>query len=309
MRALVIGGAGFIGSHLAETLIKKGFHVTVIDNLSTGRKEQVPKDATFIYHDITDPTTIDLIAEGNYDYVFHQAAQMNLRRSVERPAWDAQINIIGSLHVLEGAVKGKVKQLIFASSGGTCYGEQQHYPCDETHPLNPISPYGVAKVSVEKYLYCYAYNYGLSYVALRYANVYGPRQNPHGEAGVIAIFAQKMLQGENPVIFGDGEQTRDFVYIDDVIEANLRVINYPENVAFNIGTGIETSVNEIFRLMNAYFDNRFQPVYAPPKKGELRRSALSYQRIYKALQWKPKIALKQGIIKTLQWFEKHYATA
>lgn len=304
------GGAGFIGSHIVDALLRTGqYEVDVIDNLYSGFRKNVAPDAHFFEKDIVEPEIVDWIASRNYTYIFHQAAQMDVRKSVENPTFDAKVNILGSIHVLEGARRGGTKKVIFASSGGTCYGEQQFFPATEDHPLMPVSPYGVAKVSVEKYLHYYAHEYGLQYVSLRYANVYGPRQNPHGEAGVVAIFIKKMLQGENPIINGDGLQTRDFVYVDDVVKANLLAIEYSENEIFNIGTGIETTINEIFHHLNRLFGNRFQELHGPPKPGEQRRSVLSYEKAKKKLNWKPTISLPEGLQLTFSWFKQNYTFA
>jgi UDP-glucose 4-epimerase len=307
-RVLVTGGAGFIGSHIVDALIQTGeYEVDVVDNLYSGFRENVHPKANFFEMDIVDPEIVEWIARQKYHLIFHQAAQMDVRKSVQDPTFDAKVNIIGSIHILEGARRGGTQKIIFASSGGTCYGEQQEFPATEDHPLQPLSPYGVAKVSVEKYLYVYAHAYGLNYVSLRYANVYGPRQNPHGEAGVVAIFIKKMLQNDNPIINGDGFQTRDFIYVEDVVKANLLAIDYPENDVFNIGTGIETSVNEIFHLLNQQFGNQFEEIHGPPKPGEQRRSVLNCTKAKEKLKWTPSVRLSEGLKHTVQWFKETYA--
>ncbi len=306
-KVLVTGGAGFIGSHLVDKLIEKGYEVEVIDSLMTGFKENVNPKAKLIVMDLSEKESVNFIAEQKYDYVFHQAAQMDIRKSVEDPSFDARMNIIASIHTIEGAVRGgNCKKFIFASSGGAAYGETENIPTPEDNPLNPISPYGVAKVSVEKYLFSYAHNNGLPYVALRYANVYGPRQNAHGEAGVVAIFFKKMLNNEQPVINGDGLQTRDFVFVDDVVNANLLAMNYDKNTAFNVGTGIETNIVRIFEIMNSFFDNKFEEKHAPAKPGEQRRSCLDFSKIKNELGWEPQTNLEEGLKKTYLWFKQKY---
>ncbi len=306
MKALVTGGAGFIGSHIVDKLLAKGFQVDVIDNLYKGKKENVHPKARLFVKDLSENDIVDFIAKEKYDYVFHQAAQMDIRKSVSEPSFDAKMNIIASINTIEGALRGgNLKKFIFASSGGACYGDAEKYPTPEEHSLNPISPYGVAKVSVEKYLYAYAHNNGLSYVALRYANVYGPRQNSQGEAGVVAIFLRKMFLGEQPFINGDGLQTRDFVFVEDVVNANLLAMEYSGNAAFNVGTATETNIVELFKTLNSFFDNSYPEKHAPAKPGEQMRSVISYEKIKQELGWTPKYDLQTGLQKTYEWFKEN----
>ena len=248
MRILVTGGAGFIGSHVVDAYVQAGHDVLVVDNLSTGKRENLPVQARFVEADIQDPAVRQLIVLEKIEIVSHHAAQMDVRRSVADPLYDARVNILGMLNVLEGAREAHVKKFIFASSGGAIYGEQEAFPAAEEHPTAPISPYGVSKRAGEHYLYFYRVEYGLPSIALRYANIYGPRQDPHGEAGVVAIFTQRLLAGEQPVINGDGKQTRDYVFVGDVAQANLAALQVDYDGPLNIGTGSETTVNQLFTL-------------------------------------------------------------
>lgn len=302
MKALVTGGAGFIGSHITDRLIALGHDVVIVDNLATGRMENLNSQAKFYLMDLRRPELSKLFEHEKIDIIFHQAAQMDVRKSVADPLYDADANIRGGLNLLQTAVNHGVKKVVLASSGGVAYGEQETFPCDETHPLRPISPYGVAKVTMEKYCYYYAVEFGLKYAALRYANVYGPRQNPKGEAGVVSIFINKMLEGTQPVINGDGKQTRDYVFVEDVVEANMLAMNFDGNEAFNVGTGIETDVNEIFHHLNKLTGNNAQETHGPGKSGEQKRSVLDCQKIKSVLGWQPKTALPLGLEKTVQYF-------
>jgi len=310
MKVLVTGGAGFIGSHIVDVLIKEGHGVVVVDDLSTGRKENINPEAKFYRLDIQDPSLEDIFKRERPDCVSHQAAQIDVRRSVANPILDARINILGTINLLENCVSYKVKRVVFASSGGAIYGEQEVFPAPETHPLRPVSPYGITKLTVEHYLHYYRITYGLEYVSLRYANVYGPRQDPFGEAGVVAIFIQRMLSGDQPVINGDGEQTRDFVYVEDVARANLLALsnNTKENI-FNIGTGIETSVRQIFYLLREIINPSVREVHGPPKSGEQRRSVIDSSRAKEVLYWEPKTTLIEGLKKTYRHFKENYKPA
>lgn len=308
-KALITGGAGFIGSHLADALVAQGHEVHVVDNLSSGFRRNVPAKAHLHELDINDAATAELIRTGSFDYILHLAAQINVRASVEDPRNDAQQNILGTLNLLEAARQGGVSKFIFASSGGTVYGEQHSFPAPETHSTHPLSPYGITKLSVEMYLYYYQQVYGMQTVALRYGNVYGPRQNPHGEAGVIAIFAERMLEGKQPVINGDGLQTRDYVFVADVVTANLAAMNYPGSGTFNVGTGIETDVVTLFDLVNAAYGSRYQRTHVPAKAGEQRRSVLDITLPGQQLRWAPAYTLEKGLPVTLEWFlQKHNQT-
>lgn len=298
MNILVTGGAGFIGSHVVDLLVGQGHRVTVVDNLSTGRRENVHPKAKFVKADITDDRRIlSIFQRVRPQAILHLAAQMNVRISVERPVFDAEANIIGSLHCLQAAVASGARKFVFASSGGAVYGVQNTYPADESHPTNPIAPYGIAKLAVEHYLRFFEETHGLETVALRLANVYGPRQNPMGEAGVVAIFLHKMLRGERPTIYGTGRQTRDFVYVSDVARAFVRALSL--RGVFNVGTGIETSVNQLYEMIRRRVGFREPALYAPPKPGELQRNCISSSRLR---PWKPEVTLEDGLALTADWF-------
>jgi UDP-glucose 4-epimerase len=304
MKVLVTGGAGFIGSHLVDRLIQEGHQVVVVDNLSTGKKKNLNKDAKFYKLDILSDRLERVFQKEKPEIVSHHAAQMDVRRSVSDPTFDAQSNIIGLLNLLECAVKNGARRIVFASSGGACYGEQQVFPATEEHPMHPLSPYGVSKLASEHYLYYYQAVCGLEYTALRYSNVYGPRQDPFGEAGVVAIFAQKLLKGEQPIINGNGMQTRDYVFVEDVIEANMAVIHGQINDTFNVGTGKETSVNQLFRYLLDITAAKVKEIHGPEKKGEQVRSSLDYQKIHKILEWEPRVSLQEGLAKTVEYFRQ-----
>jgi UDP-glucose 4-epimerase len=302
MKIAVTGGAGFIASHIADAYLSLGHEVVIIDNLSTGKRENIPANARFIEMDVNDPGIPALFMEEKFDIVNHHAAQMDVRVSVQDPTYDARINILGGINIYESALRSGVKKIIFASSGGTVYGEQEYFPADERHPTKPISPYGIAKLSNEQYLYYYAHVHGLPSVAFRYANIYGPRQNPHGEAGVIAIFAQKLLKGEQPVINGDGLQTRDYVYVGDVVGANILALQPQMIGAYNIGTGIETDVNTLFGHLRDLTQSTCEEQHAPAKQGEQMRSVLSHERIFASFGWTPKMDIVEGLSKTVDSF-------
>ncbi len=306
MNILVTGGAGFIGSHVVDSYIELGHNVIVVDNLSTGFIENVNPKAKFYQIDIRDEKIEEIFKSERIDIVNHHAAQMDVRKSVEDPIYDADVNIIGSLNLLQLCVKYGVKKFIFASTGGAIYGEQDYFPADEEHPTRPLSPYGVAKLTVEKYLYFYKEVHGLSYVVLRYANIYGPRQNPHGEAGVVAIFTSKMLKGEQPIINGDGLQTRDYTYVGDVVRANVLALNYDKSDVFNIGTGIETDVNTLFHKLRNLIGANCDEIHGPAKPGEQRRSVISYEKINKVLGWKPEVSLDEGLRLTVEFFKNKF---
>lgn len=309
MRALVTGGAGFIGSTLVDRLLAEGHTVDVVDDLSTGSLANLadaratPGHAmTFHRLDIRDAAAIDLLAHRRPEVVFHLAAQADVRVSVERPAFDAEVNVIGTLNVLEGARAAGTRKVVFAASGGTLYGEPEKLPVAESHPQRPLSPYGVAKKAAGDYLAAYRELHGIEFTALALANVYGPRQDPHGEAGVVAIFAGRLLAGEPCTIFGDGEQTRDFVYVDDVVDAFARAAQKGSGLLMNIGTGLETSVNTLYATMAAAAGTGAPPVYAPPRAGELARSSLDPTRAEIHLGWKAWTSLEAGTAEVLRWF-------
>ncbi len=316
MRILVTGGAGFIGSHVVDALVAAGHEVVVVDNLSTGREENLAAalrgGVKFYKMDICEPGLEEIFREGKFDFVNHHAAQIDVRCSVADPVEDARTNIIGLLNVLENCRRFQVKGVVFASSGGVVYGEPRRLPADENHPKGPLSPYGVSKLSSEFYLACYWGVFGLPYVSLRYSNVYGPRQDPHGEAGVVAIFGKKMLRGEAPVIYGDGEQVRDYVYVGDVVRANMLALERLERLAaagpgpggagcaindfaYNIGTGRPTSVNELFRMLRKITGFSGEAVPGPERPGELRRIFLDCARAKRELGWEPGVDLEQGL--------------
>ena len=302
MKILVTGGAGFIGSHIVDAYVNAGHTVTVLDNLSTGRRQNLNHGAQFIEGDIRDRGLAELFARERFDLVNHQAAQMDVRRSVADPLFDADNNIIGFLNILQNCVEHAVPKVIFASSGGVVYGEQDYFPADEGHPQRPVCPYGVAKLTGEKYLYYYAVNFGMKYTAFRYANVYGPRQNPHGEAGVIAIFLEKLFNREQPIINGDGGQTRDFVYVSDAAAANLAALTAADNEILNIGTGIETSINEIYHHLNELTGANMPPRHGPAKAGEQRRSVIAVEKAAQLMNWRPRVQLREGLSAALDFF-------
>ena len=305
MKILVTGGAGFIGSHLVDALIKKKHRVFVIDNLSTGFKKNINPKAKFYKADLTNHKKIEkIIKKEKSDVIFHLAAQMDVRKSVEDPIFDAEINIMASFNLIKTAQENNLKKFIFASTGGAIYGDTKNRPTPETEKEWSLSPYGIAKLAIDKFLNYYQEIHGLNFVSLRYANVYGPRQNPYGEAGVVAIFMNRMFKNKQPVINGNGKQTRDYVYVDDVVEANLLALkNFKKTGIYNVGTGKEKSVNELFREINKHFRNKFKEFHGPAKIGEQKTSCLSYAKIKKDLGWKPKVNLKEGIKNTFEWFK------
>jgi len=305
MKILVTGGAGFIGSHIVDAYIKAGHDVVIIDDLSTGRIQNVNKNAELVCANVQDVEVEEVFQRHSFDAVNHQAAQMDVRRSVEDPIFDARNNVIGLINIMQNSVKYRVKKVIFASSGGAIYGEQDCFPADEEHKLQPYSPYGITKLIGEKYLFFYALNYGIKYTALRYANVFGPRQNPHGEAGVVAIFTKMLLKNQQPIINGTGEQTRDFIYIKDVVRANLLTLEYEENNIFNIGTARETNINELYNSICKAAGTHFEAKHGPAKEGEQFRSVISYKKIEKELGWKPSYTVDKGLEETIEYFRKY----
>ena len=304
---LVTGGAGFIGSHVADRYLMEGSAVTVLDDLSSGRRGLVPEGARFVQMDVADPALDRIFEESGFDLVNHHAAQIDVRVSVADPVRDARTNVLGLLNLLECARRHGVARVVYISSGGVVYGEPGRIPTDETHPLLPLSPYGVTKLAGEQYLHYYARVHGLSYVALRYSNVYGPRQSPHGEAGVVAIFGSRILAGEPITIFGDGTQERDYVYVGDVAEANWRASTETlpaladlGSRAWNIGTGRGTSVNELARRLMALAGTEVEIQRAPARAGELYRSVLDASRASSDLDWRPAVSLDEGLERTLE---------
>ena len=287
---------------MADALLARGHRVVIVDDLSSGRKENVPAAAEFHRLDIRSGEAAALIADAGIEVLVHHAAQMDVRRSVADPVHDASVNILGTLNLLEAGRKGALRQVIFASTGGAIYGEQERFPADETHPTRPLSPYGVAKLAVERYLYFFHIEYGLDAVALRYANVYGPRQNPHGEAGVVAIFLDRLLSGREATINGDGLQTRDYVFVEDVVAANLAVLGRAGFATFNVGTGRESTVVELYERLAAAVGVARPAVHGPAKAGEQRRSVITSALIGRELGAAPKVALEDGLARTAAWF-------
>ena len=310
-KVLVTGGAGFIGSHVVDAYLAAGDDVTVLDDLSTGKREQVPPGARLVQADVRSPAARELLATGDFTLLNHHAAQMDVRRSVADPLFDAEVNVLGFLNLLEGARLGGVQRVVFASSGGTVYGETARLPVVESAPKLPASPYGTAKLASEYYLATFSQLYGLETVALRYSNVYGPRQNPHGEAGVVAIFAHRVLAGQPLTVFGDGGQTRDMVFVQDVVEANLAAsqVALPsadgvDGRAFNIGTGIETSVNDLAATLVTIGGRRVEIRHAAERPGELRRNALAVDKAAQGLGWRARVPVGDGLRRTLQSFRE-----
>jgi UDP-glucose 4-epimerase len=302
MRILVTGGAGFIGSHVVDTYIEAGHDVFVVDDLSTGKVENLHPRAHFMHADILDLAVRKLIAAEKIEVVNHHAAQMDVRRSVADPLFDARVNLLGMLNVLEGAREATVKKVIFSSSGGTVYGEQTVFPASEDHATQPISPYGVSKRAGEHYLYFYSVEYGIPYITLRYANIYGPRQDPHGEAGVVAIFTLRLLSGQQPTINGDGKQTRDYVFVKDVARANLAALQADYRGPINIGTSIETDVNQLFLHLRTLTNSSLPEIHGLAKPGEQRRSVLTWNRAREVLGWSPTVGLEEGLRETVAFF-------
>ncbi|MGQ9561032.1 MAG: NAD-dependent epimerase/dehydratase family protein [Candidatus Oleimicrobiaceae bacterium] len=309
MKILVTGGAGFVGSHVVDAYVAEGHEVTVVDNLSTGRRENVNPQARFYELDIRDQELDAVFAEGQFDLVNHHAAQMDVRRSVEDPIYDAKVNVLGTINLLQSCKRYGVRSFIFASTGGAVYGEQSTFPADEEHPTWPACPYGITKLACEKYIHFYGATYGMRYCILRYANVYGPRQNPFGEAGVVAIFTSRFLTRREAVIHGDGLQTRDYVYVGDVVRANLLALRASGNDYFNIGTGIETDVNTIFAKLNALCGAHQPEIHDAPKEGEQRRSVLSIAKARTVLGWEPEVGLDEGLARTVGWFRAQLVPA
>ncbi|HYW23869.1 MAG TPA: NAD-dependent epimerase/dehydratase family protein [Terriglobales bacterium] len=303
MKVLVTGGAGFIGSHIVDALIDRGDEVLVLDDLSTGVREQVHSAATFERCDIREPEAAAVARDWRPDVICHHAAQMSVSRSVREPLFDAGVNLVGGLHLLEVA-RELGARFLFASTGGALYGDADVLPTPETYPAWPVSPYGVAKLSFEHYLHAYGVQHGLRYVALRYANVYGPRQNPHGEAGVVAIFCMKMLAGEQPVINGDGRYFRDYIHVDDVVRANLAVLDAEDVTGhFNVGTGRQVDVNQVFELVRELIGIPAPEVHGPARAGDQRTSALDSTLIGDRLGWQPRVSLEDGLEGTVAWFK------
>jgi UDP-glucose 4-epimerase len=309
MRILVTGGAGFIGSHTVDALVATGSHeVSVVDNLSAGKRDQINPGTRFHQADIRDAAEVGrIISEARPEVIVHFAAQMDVRRSVADPAFDAQVNLVGFLNLMEAARQHGLRRVVFSSTGGAIYGEQDTFPADESHPCRPVSPYGVAKFSTESYLFFYKAQYGIDYAAMRYANVYGPRQDPHGEAGVVAIFCGRLLEDKPVTIFGDGKQTRDYVYVGDVVRANVAAVTASATGPINVGTGIETDVNQLYRALAAAAGSDRPPTYAPARLGEQTRSVIAAMRARRELGWSPQVTIEEGLRRTYDFFKERVA--
>ncbi len=310
MKVLVTGGAGFIGSHIVDALIAEGHSVAVVDDLSTGKQNNLDTRAHFHLADIRDADALTQIFDEEMpDAISHQAAKADVRESMQKPVLYADVNVLGSLNLLEQARRTGVKKFIYASTGGAVYGEPETLPVTEEHPVNPLDPYGASKHHVEHYLYLYEKNYGLPYTILRYPNVYGPRQYPFGEAGVIAIFAVKMLHGEQPTINGTGEKERDFVYVGDIARANLLALTKGENGTYNLGSGHGTSINTVFEKLHEIIRFGSDPFHGPDKAGEVKRIYLDASKARQELEWEPEVSLDEGMQKTVDYFRGHLLTA
>lgn len=308
MKILVTGGAGFIASHVADRYLTEGHEVVIVDNLATGFRANLNPEARFYELDIRDEAGIeDLFRREAPDVINHHAAQMDVRKSTRVPAEDAAINILGSLNLILAAQRHGARQFIYISTGGATYGEPQYVPVDEAHPINPISQYGISKHTVEHYLYLYHVNYGLNSVVLRYPNLYGPRQTPHGEAGVVAIFAGQMLAGRQPTIFGDGTKTRDYCYIDDVVAANQLVLGRTGHEIFNIGTGIPTTDREVFEAVRDAAGVRMEPLYAPPRLGEIQHVYLTAAKAERELGWRAQVKFADGVRRAVEYYRQAVA--
>lgn len=304
MKVLVTGGAGFIGSHLVDRLIQEGHEVVVVDNLSTGKRRNLNRAARFFKIDIQSWRLERVFRNERPNVVMHLAAQMDVRKSVEDPVFDAQVNVLGTLNVLQQAVRHGVRKVVFSSSGGAIYGEQETYPAPESHVTRPLSPYGISKLCGEQYLSYYQRVSGLQVVSLRYANVYGPRQDPDGEAGVVAIFIQKLLNNEQAIVNGNGRQTRDFVYVEDVVEANLAVMGQETQGIYNVGTGEETSINDVLRMLVGHTNSTCKELHGPSKHGEQVRSVVDASKIRQELSWEPRTELSEGLKRTIDYFRE-----
>ena len=302
MKILVTGGAGFIGSHVVDAYVAAGHDVIVVDDLCTGKRENLNPRARFVERDILDPGTADLIRDERPEVLNHHAAQMDVRRSVADPAFDARTNVLGTIALLEASRQAGVRKVLFVSSGGAVYGEQETFPAPETHPTWPVSPYGVSKRAGELYCHFYQAEYGLPFVALRYANVYGPRQDPHGEAGVVAIFSGRMLRDQPVTVNGDGLQTRDYVYVGDVARMSLIALDRDATGPVNIGTAIETDVNVLAQTMLEVSGSRSEVRHGPAKSGEQRRSVVDVRRAREVFGWQPEVSLREGLGRTVAFF-------
>ena len=303
MNILVTGGAGFIASHIAEAYLKENHHVVIVDNLSSGKKSDVPSKAVFYQMDIQDPRVLDVMKNEKIEAINHHAAQISVHRSVINPIFDANSNIIGTLQLLQNAVSCGIKKFIFASTGGAIYGEQDYFPACEDHSCKPLSPYAVAKYCVENYLLFYERNFNLRSTVFRYSNVFGPGQSATGEAGVVAIYCERLVNKNRPIIFGNGGQTRDFISVRDVVRANLVALKPECSGTYNIGTGIETSVKELADILIKLSGEDLSPEFAAPRSYEQRRSSIDARKFSRAFGWKPMLTLEEGLRETLEYFK------
>jgi UDP-glucose 4-epimerase len=303
---LITGGAGFIGSHLADDALAHGERVLVVDNLVTGRRENVPAGAIFLERDLAAPGLEEILRDERVDVVSHHAAQANVRVSVDDPVHDAEANVVAGVKLIQACRRAGVRRILFSSSGGTVYGEQERFPCDEDHPTRPLSPYGCSKLALEHFLGAYHRTGELDPVVLRYANVYGPRQDPQGEAGIVAILCQKFLTGESPTIFGDGLQTRDYVHVADIVAANRAVLESWTPGTFNVGTGVETSLRDVYRAVAAGLGRQTDPLHVPANRAELARNVLSADRLERTFSVRPRVDFADGIAATLPWYRDRY---
>ena len=307
MKILITGAAGFIASQIADAFIEEGHQVVILDDLSTGYEKNINPKAKFVKANICDKSLEKLFETEKFDVVNHHAAQMDVRRSVKDPEFDATTNILGTINLLQNCVKFGVKKFMFASTGGAVYGEQDYFPADEKHNQQPKSPYGISKLAVEKYLYFYHSEHKLNYTILRYANIYGPRQNPFGEAGVVAIFSTKLLKGEQPIINGHGKQTRDYVFVGDVVKANLLGLKDEVSDVYNIGTGIETDVNQLFHFINNITRANKEEKHGPTAAGEQLRSVITSDKLFNKFGWRPSTKLEDGLKVTVEFFKNNLA--
>lgn len=305
MKIIVTGGAGFIGSHVVDVYIAAGHQVIVVDNLSTGRRENVHPAAALVEMDVNNPALADLFQAEQPQVVNHHAANPSVSLSVREPLFDAVQNILGTLNVLEAARRAGVDKLIYISSGGAIYGNPEHLPADEDHPAKPVSPYALSKYTGECYTRLYGQEHGLRWTILRYANVYGPRQDPLGEAGVVALFCQSLLDGVAPEIHWDGEQTRDFIYVGDCARANLLALTGGDGRAYNVGTGVSTSINQLFRMLLAVTGREMVPRRGPRRPGDIRHCCLDCSRIERELGWRAEVSLREGLARTWNHFQEN----
>ncbi|HEX2878266.1 MAG TPA: NAD-dependent epimerase/dehydratase family protein [Polyangiaceae bacterium] len=306
MRILVTGGAGFIGSHLVDGFLREGHEVQVLDNLSTGQRSNLPSTVPLHVMDIRDAKVKELFEHYRPEVLCHHAAHIDVPKSVANPVFDAEVNIIDTVRLLEYCRSTNTKRVLFASTGGAIYGEQDEFPAPDTHPERPVSPYGVAKLSVERYLHYYRMQHGFQAACMRYANVYGPRQNAQGEGGVVAIFSSMLLSGKTPTIYGSGEQTRDFVYVEDIANANLAALKHNLVGSYNVGTGVETNVNQLYAIMAQATGTSAKANYAASRPGETQRSVLDASKLTQATGWRPQTAIAEGLKKTCDFFRSQH---